>query len=162
MAPILSFTAEEAWETLHPGRDESVFFHTWNDLLPSQGGESAPSAKWKRLREIRATVQREIEELRKAGAIGSSLAAQVEIAAPEGDRILLETLGDDLRFLLITSTASVETGEALAVRVTPSESAKCERCWHYREDVGADPRHTTLCGRCVENIEGAGETRRHA
>ncbi|MBK7658423.1 MAG: isoleucine--tRNA ligase [Betaproteobacteria bacterium] len=162
MAPILSFTAEEAWETLNPGRGESVFFHTWNDVLPAQAGEAALAAKWKRLREIRATVQREIEELRKAGAVGSSLAAQVQIAAQEGDRLLLESLGDDLRFLLITSTASVETGEALAVRVTPSESAKCDRCWHYREDVGADPRHKTLCGRCVGNIEGEGETRRHA
>jgi isoleucyl-tRNA synthetase len=119
-------------------------------------------AKWRRLREIRGTVQRELEELRKAGAIGSSLAAEVEIAAPEGDRLLLETLGEDLRFLLITSTARVETGEALAVRVTPSESAKCDRCWHYREDVGADPRHKTLCGRCVGNIEGPGEVRHHA
>ncbi len=162
MAPILSFTAEEAWAVLHPGREESVFFHTWIDVLPAQAGETALSAKWRRLREIRATVQREIEGLRKSGAIGSSLQAEIEIAAPEGDRLLLETLGEDLRFVLITSTAKVETGEALAVRVTPSESAKCERCWHYREEVGADPRHKTLCGRCISNIEGPGETRRHA
>jgi isoleucyl-tRNA synthetase len=162
MAPILSFTAEEAWEVLHPGREESVFFHTWKDVLPAQDGERALVAKWRRLREIRGTVQRELEELRKDGAIGSSLAAEVEIASPEGDRLLLESLGEDLRFLLITSTARVETGEALAVRVTPSESAKCDRCWHYREEVGADPRHKTLCGRCIGNIEGPGETRRHA
>ena len=96
-----------------------------------------------------------------AGAV-FHIAAQWQIAAQEGDRLLLASLGDDLRFLLITSTASVETGEALAVRVTPSESAKCDRCWHYREDVGADPRHKALCGRCIGNIEGEGETRRHA
>ncbi len=162
MAPILSFTAEEAWEVLHPGREESVFFHPWKGVLPAQDGEAGLLAKWRRLREIRAVVQRELEELRKAGAIGSSLQAEVEIAAPEGDLLLLETLGDDLRFVLITSTARIETGEALAVRVTPSESAKCDRCWHYREDVGADPRHKTLCGRCVDNIEGPGEVRRHA
>ena len=103
-----------------------------------------------------------VEVLRKAGAVGSSLAAQVQIAAPEGDRLLLESLGDDLRFLLITSTASVETGEALAVRVTPSESAKCDRCWHYRSDVGTNAEHPQLCGRCQSNLFGAGEVRRHA
>jgi isoleucyl-tRNA synthetase len=162
MAPVLSFTAEEAWSVLHPGGDESVFLHTWNDVLPAQDGEAAILAKWGRIREIRAVAQKELEELRKAGAIGSSLAAEVEIAAPEGDRILLEALGEDLRFVLITSAAKVVAGESLAVRVTPSEAAKCGRCWHYREDVGADPRHKTLCGRCVGNIEGPGETRRHA
>jgi isoleucyl-tRNA synthetase len=162
MAPILSFTAEEAWAVLHPGGEESIFFHTWKDVLPAQDGERALVAKWRRLREIRGTVQRELEALRKDGAIGSSLQAEVEIAAPEGDRLLLESLDEELRFVLITSTATVETGEALAVRVTPSESAKCDRCWHYREEVGADPRHKTLCGRCIGNIEGPGETRRHA
>ena len=162
MAPILSFTAEEAWAVLHPGGEESVFFHTWNGVLPPQEGEAGLSAKWRRLREIRAVVQRELEELRKAGSIGSSLAAEVSLAAPEGDRLLLESLGEDLRFVLITSTAAVEPGESLAVRVTPSEAAKCDRCWHYREDVGAHPRHPTLCGRCIATLEGDGEARRHA
>ncbi|PWB61292.1 MAG: hypothetical protein C3F16_08610, partial [Betaproteobacteria bacterium] len=84
------------------------------------------------------------------------------IAAPEGDRALLESLGADLRFVLITSTATVEEGGALAVRVTASSHGKCERCWHYRQDVGADARHPLICGRCVANIEGPGEERRHA
>jgi isoleucyl-tRNA synthetase len=162
MAPILSFTAEEAWEVLNPGREESVFFHTWDGVLPAQPGEEPLRVKWSRLREIRALVQKSLEELRQAGGIGSSLQAEVAIAAPEGDRALLESLGGDLRFALITSTAAVEPGEALAVRVTPSPHAKCERCWHYREDTGADPRHPALCGRCVANIEGPGEERRHA
>jgi isoleucyl-tRNA synthetase len=162
MAPILSFTAEEAWEVLHPGRDESVFFHTWEGVLPAQEGEEALLVKWARLREIRAQVQKGLEELRQSGGIGSSLQAEVAIAAPEGDRALLESLGADLRFVLITSTASVGPGEALAVRVTASPHAKCERCWHFREDAGADPRHPGICGRCVSNIEGPGEERRHA
>ena len=118
--------------------------------------------KWARLREIRALVQKSLEELRQGGGIGSSLQAEVSLAAPEGDRALLESLGDDLRFVLITSTASVEPGSSLAVRVTPSPHAKCDRCWHYREDIGADPRHPAICGRCVSNIEGPGEERRHA
>jgi isoleucyl-tRNA synthetase len=162
MAPILSFTAEEAWSVLHPGGSESVFFHTWDGVLPEQAGEAPLLVKWKRLREIRALVQKQLEELRQSGGIGSSLQAEVSILAPEGDRTLLESLGADLRFVLITSTATVEPGESLAVRVSPSPHGKCERCWHYREDVGADPRHPGICGRCVANIEGAGEDRRHA
>jgi isoleucyl-tRNA synthetase len=162
MAPILSFTAEEAWAVLYPGRDESPFFHTWSGVLPEQAGEAALIVKWKRLREIRAAVQKRLEELRQSGGIGSSLQAEVAIAAPEDDRALLESLGTDLRFVLITSTATVEAGEALAVRVTPSPHAKCERCWHYRADAGSDPCHPGICARCVSNIEGAGEERRHA
>ncbi|HRE14377.1 MAG TPA: isoleucine--tRNA ligase, partial [Usitatibacteraceae bacterium] len=130
MAPVLSFTAEEAWEVLNPGRDDSVFLHPWAGVLPPQAGEDGLRAKWKRLREIRAEVMRELESLRAAGGIGSSLQAEVEIAAPEGDRLLLESLGEDLRFVMLTSTAAVTTGEALAVRVVASTHAKCERCWH--------------------------------
>ena len=162
MAPVLSFTAEEAWAVLHPGGEESVFFHTWNGVLPEQAGEAVLLAKWKRLREIRALVQKHLESLRQSGGIGSSLQAEVSLAAPEGDRALLESLGADLRFVLITSTATVETGGEVAVRVSPSLHAKCGRCWHYREDVGADARHPGICGRCVANIEGPGEERRHA
>jgi len=162
MAPILSFTAEEAWAVLHPGQEESVFFHAWDGVLPDAQGEDALLAKWRRLREIRALVQKQLEDLRQSGGIGSSLQAEVEIAAPEGDRALLESLGEDLRFVLITSTASVGAGGSLAIRVTASPHAKCDRCWHYREDVGADPRHGTLCGRCVSNVEGPGEARHHA
>jgi len=162
MAPILSFTAEEAWAVLHPEGEDSVFFHTWNDVLPQQPDESPLLAKWKRLREIRALVQKNLESLRQSGGIGSSLQAEVVLAAPVGDRALLESLGTDLRFVLITSAAAVEAGEALAVRVSPSDHAKCGRCWHYREDTGADSRHPGLCGRCIANIEGPGEVRHHA
>ncbi len=162
MAPILSFTAEEAWAVLHPGGDESVFFHTWEGVLPAGDGEEPLLAKWRRIREIRAVVQKSLEELRRSGGIGSSLQADVSLAAPEGDRALLESLGEDLRFVLMTSTVRLESGGALAVRVAPSPHAKCERCWHYREDTGADARHPSLCGRCVSNVEGPGEERRHA
>ncbi|MGE0356815.1 MAG: isoleucine--tRNA ligase [Burkholderiales bacterium] len=162
MAPILSFTAEEAWSVLEPDGDGSVFFHTWDGVLPEQAGEAQLLARWRRLREIRAAVQKSLEALRQSGAIGSSLQAEVSIAAPEADRELLASLGADLRFVLITSTATVVPGEALEVRASPSPHAKCERCWHYREDVGADARHPGICGRCVANIEGPGEERRHA
>jgi isoleucyl-tRNA synthetase len=163
MAPILSFTAEEAWSVLHPGGEESVFFHTWTDaLLPAQAGQAALLAKWARLREIRALVQRELEQLRQDGKIGSSLAAEVTLHTNGADRELLATLDDDLRFVLVTSQAKLAAGDALRAEVAASAHNKCERCWHYRSDVGANAEHPTLCGRCVSNLFGAGEARVHA
>jgi len=163
MAPILSFTAEEAWEVLHPGKEDSVFFHTWNDVLPPQAGEAELVARWKRIREIRGVVMKQLEEARAGGAIGSSLQAEVAVAVQGDDLQLLQSLGDDLKFVLITSGAVARPGAAdVAVEVKASGNAKCERCWHWRSDVGASPAHPTICARCVANLEGAGEARVHA
>jgi len=164
MAPILSFTAEEAWTLLRASKDDSIFFHTWKDVLPPQDGEAELVAKWARLREIRAAVTKRIEEARAAGALGSSLQAEVTISAPAADIERLRSLGDDLRFALITSQAKVRDApsEEIAVDVAVSTSAKCERCWHYRADVGAVAAHPTICARCASNLEGPGEERRHA
>ena len=165
MAPMLSFTAEEAWAVLHPGSDDSIFFHTWKDLLPPQPGEPALLARWKRLREIRAAVMKRLEEARASGAIGSSLQSDVAIEAGGSDLELLRSLGEDLRFVLITSKALLRPsdGEGIVnIEVAASPSPKCERCWHYRADVGVDPAHPTICGRCVGNLEGPGEVRVHA
>jgi isoleucyl-tRNA synthetase len=167
MAPILSFTAEEAWAVLNPASageaPDSIFLHTWNDVLPAQDGEAALVAKWQRLREIRAEVTRKLEEVRAAGVIGSSLQAEVDLAAGPDDLALLATLGDDLKFVLITSRADACAGDGgVGITVTASAHVKCERCWHYRADVGADARHATLCARCVSNLEGPGEERLHA
>jgi isoleucyl-tRNA synthetase len=161
MAPVLSFTAEEAWRVVHP-HDPSIFCHTWTDALAKGADDDALIAKWARILAVRAASQRELETLRAAGGIGSSLQAEVAIIAPPEDYDALASLGDDLRFVLITSAAMVTRGDALAIRVTPSAHAKCERCWHYRSDVGADPAHPAICGRCVANLTGAGESRRHA
>jgi isoleucyl-tRNA synthetase len=168
MAPILSFTAEEAWAVLNPARagepPESVFLHTWKEALPRQDGEAELAAKWKRIREIRAAVTRRLEDVRAEGGIGSSLQAEVELAVGAADFALLGSLGDDLKFVLITSRAALAEvpGDAIEVKVAASAQPKCERCWHYRPDVGADPRHPTICARCVANLEGPGESRRHA
>jgi isoleucyl-tRNA synthetase len=161
MAPILSFTAEEAWWLIYPG-DPSVFCHTWVDALPRPADAAALLEKWGRILAIRAVVLKELETLRAAGGIGASLQAEVVVAAPPADCAALASLGDDLRFVLITSAAKVVPGERLEVEAAPSRHAKCERCWHYRADVGADPAHPTICGRCVANLAGSGETRRHA
>jgi isoleucyl-tRNA synthetase len=111
-------------------------------------------------------VNKEIESLREAGKVGSSLQATVDITVPLNEHPelfeALASLGDDLRFVLITSRAEVEAGEQMAVSVKPSLGVKCERCWHWREDVGVDPNHPLICGRCVANLFGDGEPRKFA
>jgi isoleucyl-tRNA synthetase len=164
MAPVLSFTAEEAWQVLTGKPDDSVFFHTWH-RFPAVPGATALLARWRELRAVKAEVQKELENLRVAGRIGSSLAADVEIRVADGRYEPLAHLGDDLRFVMLTSQAAVtraRSAEEQAVVATPSPHAKCERCWHYRADVGASPDHPELCGRCVANLYGSGETRRFA
>jgi len=164
LAPILSFTAEELWTAFTGERDDSVFFQTWH-ALPQVPDAPQLLAKWTRLRELRVPVRKSIEELRSAGKVGSSLQAEVELRVDGADYELLAGLGDDLKFVLLTSAARVTRTEQAAqegIAVTPSAHAKCERCWHYRADIGADAAHPTLCGRCVTNLFGAGEPRSHA
>jgi isoleucyl-tRNA synthetase len=160
MAPFLSFTAEEAWKVLAPGRSVSIFTETYVDVRAWQ--DAALLDKWAAVRRVRDLVNKDIEAVRSEGRLGSSLQAEIEIAAGAADFGLLGTLGDDLKFVTITSKAEVVAGDELTVRVTPSAAPKCERCWHWRDDVGADPGHPTICGRCVSNLFGAGETRRVA
>jgi isoleucyl-tRNA synthetase len=161
MAPILSFTAEEAWRIVH-AEDPTIFVRTWTDALAPDPDADALVAKWRRILAVRATVQKELEAVRQSGAIGSSLQADVAITAPPADYDPLAALGNDLRFVTITSAATVAPGDALTVRVTASADTKCERCWHWRADVGTDAAHPTLCGRCVANLFGSGEPRQFA
>jgi isoleucyl-tRNA synthetase len=159
MAPILSFTGEEVWGQL--AGDDSVFLHTWH-ALPTQADEADLLDRWTRIRAVRAEVQKELEVVRVAGGIGSSLQAEVTLQASPDIQALLSPLGDDLRFVLITSQARVIPSETDRVEVTPSSAKKCERCWHYRDDVDAHAEHPGLCGRCVSNLYGEGEVRSHA
>ena len=107
-------------------------------------------------------MNKEIESLRAAGQVGSSLQANVVLTAAPEDHALLASLGDDLRFVFITSAIELVAGNALQISARPSSDAKCERCWHYRSDVGQDAAHPTICGRCTSNLYGAGENRVHA
>jgi len=157
MAPFLSFTAEEAWKVF--GTSESIFQETYQSL---PAGDAALLAKWARLREVRDQVNKDIEAVRAEGKLGSSLQAEVSVAAQPEDLALLQSLQDDLKFIFITSAARAVAGPALAVRVDVSGHAKCERCWHYRADVGSNAAHPTLCGRCDSNLHGAGEARVYA
>ena len=158
MAPFLSFTAEEAWKLFDGGHaaGESIFTQTYWQL---PAPDAALLAKWARLRELRDVVNKEIEALRSAGGVGSSLQAEVQLTVGAEDQGLLATLGDDLKFVFITSAATVQAGDAFAVSVAASTHTKCERCWHWRADVGSDALHPTLCGRCTSNLYGVGEAR---
>ena len=161
MAPILSFTAEELWQVFNGGKDQSVFLHTWH-ALPAVQDAPALMARWERMRTIRADIRKQLEELRTAGKIGSSLAAEVDFHADPELAAFLAGFGEDLRFVLLTSAARVHADGGGRVEVTPSTHAKCERCWHFRADVGAVAGHPTICGRCAGNLSGADEVRTHA
>ena len=154
MAPFLSFTAEEAWKVV--GHSESIFLETFASL---PAADEALLAKWARIREIRDVANKEIEAVRAAGQVGASLQAELALGLPPQDLALLASLGEDLKFVFITSVATIAAHDSLEVRVTPSHATKCERCWHYRDDIGQDPAHPTLCTRCTSNLFGAGETR---
>jgi isoleucyl-tRNA synthetase len=124
--------------------------------------DAALLAKWAAIQDVRDVVNKAIEAVRTEGGVGSSLQANVTVAAPPETLQLLQSLGDDLKFVFITSQATLVAATpdaALSVQVTPSSATKCERCWHWRDDVGADAAHPTICGRCVSNLHGAGEVR---
>ena len=169
MAPILSFTVEEAWAIFasaeaYAASDETIFTQTYH-VLPAVADGSALLGKYALLRAVRSDVTKQLEEVRTAGGIGSSLQAELRVKASGEKFAVLHSLGDDLKFVLITSQASVEevaTSEQESVTVTPSGAQKCERCWHYRADVGSHAEHAGLCSRCHGNLFGAGETRHFA
>ena len=160
MAPFLSFTAEEAWATF--GASESIFLETYAAFKPQDSTSQAMLAKWARIREIRDAVNKDIEALRAEGKVGSSLQAEVSLEVGAEDHALLASLGNDLKFIFITSAIDLVAASDLKAVVKASANVKCERCWHYREDVGTDPAHPTICGRCTSNLYGAGESRKFA
>ncbi|TDV35270.1 isoleucyl-tRNA synthetase [Paraburkholderia caballeronis] len=160
LAPFLSFTAEEAWKVFEPQSD-TIFTETYH-AYPDVPQADALVDKWTLLRAVRGDVTKALEEARVANQIGSSLQAEVRIRASGARYYALASLDDDLKFVLITSAAEVakvDSADDEGIDVITSKYLKCERCWHYREDVGADAAHPTLCGRCVANLFGSGETR---
>ncbi len=159
MSPILCFTAEEAWDIIGGGEEDSVLFHTWHNFPPASAGEAPLLHKWTAVREARAVVNAAIEPLRTDKTVGSSLQAEVVLTAPEPHYGYLKALGSELRFALLVSAVRLEKGDTLAASVVPSAAPKCERCWHYVGDVGTVAAHPTLCGRCADNIDGQGESR---
>jgi isoleucyl-tRNA synthetase len=172
LAPILSFTAEEAWGYLPGIPNESVFLNVWHQF--PAGAERISSIDWTSLIALKADVARELERLRALGSIGSSMEAEVTVFVPEALAPRFAMMRDELRFLLITGQADVATTAALPgsavkatqedlwIEVKPSSHSKCVRCYQLRSDVGSDPRHPEICARCVLNVEGPGEERHFA
>ncbi|MEO1574299.1 MAG: isoleucine--tRNA ligase, partial [Pseudomonadota bacterium] len=172
LAPIMPFTADEIWQALPGQRAESVMLAVWHEFPDDV---TADDVAWDEAIAVRGAVSREIEALRAANDVGSSLEAEVTLYADGKLTDALVPLDSELRFLLLTSTAEVkplaekpdtaaaaadDLADRLAIKVVPSKHPKCQRCWHRRADVGANPAHPGICGRCVENVEGAGEVRR--
>jgi isoleucyl-tRNA synthetase len=162
MAPFLSFTAEEAWAVLGAeGKTPtatklSIFM---DGYLALDTPDESLLRKWARIRELRELVNKDIEVLRADGKLGASLQAEVTLTVAEDDYAMLASLGADLKFVFITSAITLVAGDALSTRASVTNGTKCERCWHYTDDVGTDAAHPTLCVRCVSNLTGAGETR---
>lgn len=163
-APILSFTSDEVWEHLTGDAEDSVLLHQWH-AFPVQPDTKLLQQRWEKIRALRAQVLKKLEESRTQGQIGSSLAATVDIRAHDADFALLSTLQDDLRFVLIVSEVNLTRGndsQQQEISVKSSTHDKCERCWHYREDVGQHAEHPALCQRCIANLYGNGEQRNFA
>jgi isoleucyl-tRNA synthetase len=173
LAPILSFTSEEIWRFMPGARSESVFFNTWLELPKDL--VQKPSLDWDAILNVRGGISRELEKLRNAGSIGGPLDSEVDVYCKSPLLETLQSFGEELRFVFITSDARVHSAdrrpaEAAAVDegegntawvvVKPTAAVKCVRCWHKRADVGSDARHPELCARCVSNVEGSGEQRR--
>jgi len=192
MAPFLSFTAEEAWGMF--GNSESIFLENfWNEFPPIRQ-QIKLHTRWHNLELIRKDTNKKLEELRAIGKIGASLQAEVDIYVGTSTFEMLKDMGEELKYILITSKATlhedcsldqttvgrlknlIETHselftdeelqamqssdtEGIRIEVKASSDTKCERCWHYRDDVGHDAAHPTLCGRCTSNLYGAGEVR---
>ncbi len=176
MAPIMSFTAEEAW-TLMPApqegeREASVLLTEWYTGLFAAGNQEFDDAYWRRIMAVKTEVNKLLEKARNEKTVGASLSAEVVLYANGELANDLNRLGDELRFVLITSKADVKSfdeqaGEdtevaGLRVSVAASAQEKCDRCWHHSEDVGHHAEHDSLCGRCVENVDGDGEKRAYA
>ncbi|WP_341326533.1 isoleucine--tRNA ligase [Methylotuvimicrobium sp. KM2] len=175
LSPIISYTADEIWHYLPGQRSQSVFLETWYQGLFELDKDSPMNrAFWSKVMAVREAVSKELERIRKTGAIGASLNAEVTLYADECYFPVLKQLESELHFVFITSAATVQELasspddavqaelEGLKIKVSVSEHAKCVRCWHQRADIGVDPNHPELCGRCVENIVGDGEVRRFA
>lgn len=175
VAPILSFTADEIWEalpaaTLQGQRGETIFTATWYDALQGCVADTVDAQFWQSVIKLKETVNKAIEAARGEGRVKGSLAAHVVLYASEQYQAIVKKLGDEIRFVLITSEVDIlpleqapsslkSELEGLKVAVTACEYAKCERCWHQRPEVGTLLGHETVCQRCVDNIEGDGETR---
>lgn len=180
MSPILSFTAQEAWPLIPEQQEKYVFTSQWYDLPQATGANPVNPEHWQLLLDVKAAVNKQIEAARNAKLVGSNLSAQVDLWVNDALYSALNQLGNELRFVLITSQVNLHAmtdgntnngeaheGEAtdidgLRVKISPAQGIKCARCWHVLPDVGSHAEHPTLCARCIVNVNGSGEERQYA
>ena len=182
IAPILTFTADELWKSIPGEHSESVLLENWyGELKALDSSEAMNMGFWQTILEVRSAVSKELEALRSDKTIGSSLDADVTLYVDAELKAILDSLGEELRFVLITSAADVAdidsaddscidativdgngNSHTFKIKAGASSNEKCIRCWHHRADVGSDEEHPELCGRCVENVSGDGEQRSFA
>ena len=170
IAPILSFTADELWDHIPGTRADSVQLDTWY-AIPQAKVTNMTADYWAQIMSVKQAVNKCLETHRNQGVIGGSLSAEITLYAAPELHAQLEQLGDELRFVLLTSKASLATDQScgeetecagLRVDILASRHMKCERCWHHRPDVGVVAEEPELCGRCVDNVSGDGEVRHFA
>ncbi len=160
VAPILSFTSEEIWQT-HPSlkeQNESIFLSKYIDAKQT-GDCSISSSDWVRIFEIKDLVNQSIEKLRNENMLKGSLDSNVIITADSSDKLILDKLGSELHFVFISSHASVIEGDSLSIQIELVDDEKCSRCWHRDASVGQSKEHPEICLRCEENIGEIGESR---
>lgn len=182
LAPLVSFTAEEIYSHIPGEKSDSIFLEQWYDNSEMKQLSDVATSNgmdmlfWDELMELRTLINRELEQLRKDKTIGANLQAEVTLYSNDSIAERLLKLEDELRFVMITSQAKVSSdaapdgavevtlnsGDKVSIVVSASEQQKCDRCWHYREDVGSNSEHPELCGRCIDNVEGDGEQRQFA
>ena len=162
MAPVLSFTAEELWNVVNKDNKSTIFVENWYKL-PNHGLSKQDLFRWQQAIDIRNLANKKIEALREEGIVGSSLQAELKISAPSDIYKSLSFFDNELKYILITSSSSLEESQKdLEIEVSASRSKKCERCWHYVEDIGRNSEHPTICKRCISNLFEEGENRKHA
>jgi isoleucyl-tRNA synthetase len=158
LSPILAFTSDEAWEVLVNDANDSTLYHTHHEI-PAITNAPELVSKWAQIQEFRIAVLKELENKRTAGLIGASLQAELIINATDDLYQLLHSIGGDLKFAYMVSGIKLHRASETSVEVVVSSAVKCERCWHYTNNVGSDKQHPTICSRCAENVDGAGELR---
>ena len=173
IAPILSFTASELWGFMPGERESSVFIAEWYSLPRLTGGDDISPADWAAIMQAKEAINKVIEDQRNQGVVKGSLGADIQLYAGAELHQSLAKLGDELRFVTITSKATLlplnEGADAnesmldgLKVGLQRSSAEKCVRCWHFIDDVGSHAEHPEICGRCVTNLSDVGETRHYA
>ena len=162
MAPVLSFTAEELWNVVNKKNKSTIFVESWYEL-PSHGLSEELLLGWRHVLDVRNMANKKIEALREKGVVGSSLQAELKISAPSDIYKSLSFFDKELKYILITSNSILEESKnELEIAVSASKNSKCERCWHYVENIGQNSKHPKICKRCISNLFEEGEERKHA